>query len=305
MTTCITNPARRGSFDGPVYRRPFGLLQNRALRREIESLDARRDCQRIVHLLYAYEFPLDILRSSEMALFYSYGSRSISRLLYRTGEFTRAGQKRYDDTRLLIASFVESGWDGDAGARALARMNSIHSRFRIPNDDFLFVLWTFIDFPPAWIEAYGWRAMTAHERDAWFQYWCEIGRRMGLHDIPATPQAYDEFVRSYESRELVYDPANQHVAEATVAVMQAWLPKPLRFVVRPAISCLVPPRLLRAIGFAPPPPVLRAVLRVALKLRAFIKRWVSLERYPTLLATARNRSYPGNVYRIEDLGRDR
>jgi hypothetical protein len=285
-----------------AYRRPFGRAHAAAVRREIESLDAQHDCQRIVHLLAAYEFPFDLLRATEMALFHTYGSRSVARLLDRTREFEIRGQKRYDDTRLLIAQFIECGWDDPAGQRAIAQMNHIHSHYRIPNDDYLFVLWTFIDFPLRWTDDFGWRAFTPHERAAWFNFWHELGHRMHLRDVPATPAAFDEFVRLYEARELVYDPANARVAQATIAVMSAWLPRPLRAAVGPVVRCLVPPRLLPAIGLPTPPTWLRAVVHAVLKLRAVFKRVVSLERHPMLLAHSRNRSYAGNRYRIEELG---
>jgi len=295
-------PSTRDDAPPPVHRRPFGRAHAASVRREIAALDAVRDCQRIVHLLAAYEFPFDVLRATEMALFHTFGSRSISRLLDRTGEFAARGQKRYDDTRLLIAQFIERGWQDDAGRRSIAQMNHIHARFRIPNDDYLFVLWTFIDFPPRWMDAYGWRAFTPHERAAWFNFWRGVGGLMALRDIPATPTAFDDFVREYEARELVHDAANQRVAEATVAIIAAWLPRPLRRAVRPVVACLVPPRLLPAIGFEAPPRWLQATVRGVLKLRARLKRVVSLERHPMLLAHSRNRSYPGNRYRIEALG---
>ena len=286
----------------PVHRRPFGRAHAASVRREIASLDAERDCQRIVHLLVAYEFPFDLLRATEMALFHTFGSRSVARLLDRTGEFATRGQKRYDDTRLLIAQFIERGWDDEAGRRSLAQMNHIHARFRIPNDDYLFVLWTFVDFPLRWIADYGWRDFTPHERAAWFNFWREIGRLMGLRDVPSTPAAFDDFARAYEAREFVHDDANQRVAEATVATMAAWMPRPLRFAVQPVVSCLVPARLLPAIGFAAPPGGLAMVVRGVLKLRARFKRVVSFERHPMLLADSRNRTYPGNRYGIESLG---
>ena len=286
----------------PVHRRPPGRAHAASVRREIASLDSLGDCQRIVHLLVAYEFPFDLLRATEMALFHTFGSRSVARLLDRTGEFATRGQKRYDDTRLLIAQFIERGWDDEAGRRSLEQMNHIHARFRIPNDDYLFVLWTFVDFPLRWVDDYGWRAFTPHERAAWFNFWREIGHRMGLRDVPSTPAAFDEFALAYEAREFVHDAANQRVAEATVATMAAWLPGPLRFAVRPVVSCLVPARLLPAIGFAAPSRGLAMVVRAALKLRARLKRVVSFERHPALLANSRNRTYPGNRYRIESLG---
>lgn len=287
---------------GPVYRRPLGILHQPAVRREIAALDARADCQRIAHLLTAYEFPFDLTRALEVALFHTYGSRSVSRLLDRTGQFQRHGQKRYDDTNLLISHFIEAGWDGDAGARALARMNAIHAHFRIPNDDYLFVLWTFIDFPIEWMDAYGWRPFTAHEREAWFHYWCGIGQRMGITSIPATKADYDTFIAGYEAREMVRDEASTRVADATVAVMAGWLPAPLRPLVKPAAACLVRPQFRRAVGYADPHPAFQAMVVGALKLRRAVKRWFSIERHPFLVAHKRMRTYPAGLPQIETVG---
>jgi hypothetical protein len=302
LSACPVSAAPSSSAREQGYRRPFGRPRSPEVREEIARLDARRDCQRIVRLLVNYEFPLDMQRSLEIALFHTYGSRSVARLLDHTGEFEKRGQKRYDDTRILITLFNEGGWDSDQGARAIAQMNHIHSFFRIPNDDYLFVLWTFIDFPIQWMREFGYRPLTPHECDAWFHYWTEIGRRMGIKDIPATKAAFDAFVAKYEAREFVPNEASHRVARATLRVMENWLPRPLRPLVTPAALSLVRPQLLSAIGYAPPSPWVQRAVRGVLKTRAWAKRYVSLERYPTTLATAPNRTYPGNKFTIEGLG---
>lgn len=285
-----------------THRRPFGRPRSPHVEREIAALDAQRDCQRIVQLLGAYEFPFDLQRALEVALFHTYGSRSVARLLDRTGEFSKRGQKRYDDTRLLIGHFIESGLDSELGARAIEHMNRIHGHFKIPNDDYLFVLWTFIDFPIQWVRDFGWRAFTEHECVAWFNFWRELGLRMGLADIPADKAAFDAFIEVYEARELVPNEASHNVAQATIDVMAAWFPGPLRPLVAPAALSLARPQLLAAIGFSAPSPWIVKIVRAALKARSHAKRFVSLERYPTNIANSPNRTYPGNAYTIESLG---
>lgn len=210
----------------PTYAKRFGLLRNPEVTKEIARLDARRDCQRIVHLLAAYEFPWDFQRALELALFYTYGSDTVAKLLDRTGEFHEHGQKRYDDTRLLMTHIIDSGWDGEIGRRALARMNKSHGHYRIANDDFLFVLWTFIEFPIRWSRAYAHRAMTPHEELAWFHFWAGVGERMGLLGIPATKEAFDRFVRDYETMHFVPNEASRRVAASTVHILEGWFPSP-------------------------------------------------------------------------------
>jgi hypothetical protein len=220
--------------DRPVYKKPFGIFRNAAVRREIETLDPVNDCQRIVHLLACYEFPFDITRCLELALFHTYGSVPISALLHKTGEFRRVGQKRYDDTRLLISHFLEDGYDSPFGTAAIARMNTIHGHFSIPNDDYLFVLSTFISYPINWVKQYGYRPMTGKEQTAWFNFFRKIGERMGMSDIPADWPGFQRWIDAYEEKNLVYAESNQAVANSTIAIFEGWFPGPLKGVVHPA-----------------------------------------------------------------------
>ncbi len=302
MNGSIQSGAQCTHPDGPVYRRPWSVGQNPEVAKEIAGLDAEKDCQRIAFLLAAYEFPFDVTRSLEVALYHTYGSRSVARLLDRTGEFRKRGQKRYDDTSILIAQFVEAGWDIEVGHRALTQMHHIHSHFDIPNDDFLFVLWTFIDFPISWMAKYGWRPMSLHEQQAWFNFWVRIGRLMGIADIPADKATFDRFVDDYETREMLPNQASKNLAGATVTIMENWLPRLLRPLVQPVVVCLLCPRFLAAAGYSAPSPWLKGVVMAALKLRARIKRYVSFERYPNLLASQYKRTYPLGDWSLENLG---
>lgn len=290
----------------PVHAKTWGFRPNPAVAAEIATLDAERDCQRIVHLLTAYEFPFDITRALEVALFYTYGSDTVSALLDRTGEFRNHGQKRYDDTRLLIAHFMDTGWDGDVGRRAIARMNASHAHFRIPNDDFLFVLWTFIDFPIWWMGHFGRRPFTRHEQLAWFTFWHTIGGKMGLRDIPASKAAFDQFVDQYKRVHFVPCEASRRVAEATVTILENWFPAPLRPLVSPVVYALQEdPQFLRAVGATPSPRWLGALVRGSLRLLGRLQRHVVITAYPQTQDSVINRTYPDNRYEIEELAPDR
>jgi hypothetical protein len=285
----------------PVYRKRWGLFRNPAVQAEIARLDPVRDCQRIVHLLVCYEFPFDITRCLELALFHTYASTSVSRLLAATGEFRRHGQKRYDDTRILISHFLEDGYDSEFGSRAIERMNLIHSQFTISNDDYLFVLSTFVSYPFNWLRQYGYRPMTAHEELAWFTFFRNIGQRMGIQQIPGNWAKFQEWTDRYEDRYLVYASSNREVGDSTVAIFAGWFPAPLRFVVQPVISALISDKLRQAFGYSAPSPALTRLLYGALRLRSRLKRYLHLERYPRLLSNTRNRTYPGNSYEIDNI----
>src|SRR5580765_6198824 len=115
--------------------------------------------QRIVFLSTRCDFPFDTTRALELALFRTYGVPSISGLLDRTGEFQHRPDKRYDDTDIVVSELMEWGYESERGKRALRRMNQLHGRFQIANDDFLYVLSTFIFEPIRWKRKFGWRQM--------------------------------------------------------------------------------------------------------------------------------------------------
>src|SRR5436309_6253970 len=151
---------------------------------EIRQLDPVADHQRIVFLSTCFEFPFDTTRALEFALFRTYCVPSISGLLDRTGEFQGRPQKRYDDTDIIVSELMEWGYDSDRGKAALRRMNQLHGRFNISNEDFLYVLSTFVFEPIRWNARWGWRLMCAQEKLSLFYFWREVGRRMNLKDLP-------------------------------------------------------------------------------------------------------------------------
>ena len=169
--------------------------------REIRRLDPVADHRRIVYLDACFEFPWDTTRSLELALFRTFASPSIAALLDSTGEFGRAAQKRYDDTDLILSTIVEAGYDSEEGKRAIRQMNRIHGRFEISNEDFLYVLSSFVFEPIRWNARFGWRPLIETEKLATFEYWREVGRRMAIREIPETYEDFERFNEEYERRE--------------------------------------------------------------------------------------------------------
>jgi hypothetical protein len=269
--------------------------------RQIRALDPERDCRRIVFLDTFYEFPFDTARALELAFFKTFASLTIATLLESTGEFTERGQKRYDDTDLLISAFSEDGWDGEIGKRALHRMNQIHSRFPIANDDLLYVLSAMVLEPIRWNERFGWRTLIEAERLSAFNFWHEIGRRMAITDIPSSLAALELFNTDYERNRFERTDAGRRVAHAQRDVFLAWFPwLPKRLGAR-GISALLDERVVDVLDLDRATRLERRAVHTALRLRAGTVRRLPPRRRPRLRTTMRRRSYPGG-YTIEALG---
>src|SRR5215213_4900648 len=269
--------------------------------REILELHPVRDAQRIAYLDTVYEFPFDTTRSLEFALFRTYGSPAVSTLLDSTGEFAHRAQRRYDDTDLILSTIVESGYESAIGRRAIRRMNRLHGRFEIANEDFLYVLSTFVFEPIRWNERYGWRPLVEQERLAAFYFWREVGRRMGIKGIPDRFDDLESYNVEYERSNFRFAESNRRVAEASRDMFLAWFPGVPKRLGSHAIAALMDDRLREALGFPRPPRAFVRSVRGGLRARSLAVRVLPPRRKPKLRTTLRHRTYPDG-YVVEALG---
>jgi hypothetical protein len=269
--------------------------------REIRRLDPVADHRRIVYLDACFEFPWDTTRALELALFRTFASPSIAARLDSTGEFDRAAQKRYDDTDLILSTIVEAGYDSEEGKRAIRQMNRIHGRFEISNEDFLYVLSSFVFEPIRWNARFGWRPLIETEKLATFEYWREVGRRMAIREIPETYEDFERFNEEYERREFRHTEASRRVGTSTRDMFLAWFPGlPRRFGAQ-AIYALMDEPLLEAFGFPKPPRAVRVAVENGLRARARIVARLPARRSPRLRVQRRTKTY-GRDWHVEDLG---
>lgn len=273
--------------------------------KRILQLDPERDFLEIYRLMSQYEFPWDMTRALELALYRTYAVPSIGRLLARTAELTDRSQKRYDDTALLLDAVLEHGFDSDDGRTAVRRINQMHRSYDISPDDMRYVLCTFVVTPKRWLDAYGWRALTEHELRASAAYYRALGSRMGIPELPETYEDFERCLDRYEEVRFGWDEGARRVSDATLDLMASWYPRFLAPSVRTASKALLDDSLLRAFRYAPPPPGVRPAVRGALRLRARTVRLMPPRRKPHYARqNPEIRSYPGypDGYRVADLG---
>jgi hypothetical protein len=268
---------------------------------EIKTLDPEKDHERIVFLSTRVDFPFDTTRALELALFRTYCVPSISALLDRTGEFRERPQRRYDDTDIIISEMIEWGYSSDRGGRALERMNQVHGRFKIANGDFLYVLSTFVFEPIRWNRRFGCRPMCDQERLGLFYFWREVGRGMGIKDLPRDIDAFERFSQEYERERFRMTPANRRVGDATVNLFASWFPRPFSPMVRAGIYAVLDDSVIEGFGFPRPARAVRWLVPALLRLRARVLRRLPPRRKPNLRTEGKHRSYPSG-YTIEGLG---
>ncbi|HLM05239.1 MAG TPA: oxygenase MpaB family protein [Blastococcus sp.] len=274
------------------------------VRRRIEQLDPATDYAEIYRLMGTREFPWDMTQSLSFALFRTYAVPSIGDLLARTGELTGRPQKRYDDTVLILDAIVEHGMDSSEGRTAIRRMNQMHRSYDISNDELRYVLATFVVTPIRWVDEFGWRRMSETERIASANYYRALGRYMGIHDIPATWQAFARLLDAYEREHFAFDIGGRTVAEATLSLLSTFPPNdrlPGGLVRRISLAMMDPP-LLDAFALPHPGRPMRTLVRAGLKARGRLVRLLPPRPEPLFARQLPQvRSYPDG-YEVARLG---
>lgn len=245
-------------------------------------------------------FGWEVHRALELAIFHSFAVPTISDVLDRTGEFTKRGQKRYDDTVALLREIGRDGPGSPRGRAAIRRMNWIHRPYRISNDDLLYVLATFIVIPVRWIERYGWRDLAPGEVHAAVRYYRTVGRLMGIRHLPATYPEFAGYLDAYERDHHAFSSANRRLAVSLIEVIGSSVPRPVRPLARRCVAAALGSPLHRALGLPEPSGLARAGVHAALRLRAALIRLV-----PPLRRAGQGprqlRSYP-HGYTLSEIG---
>lgn len=267
----------------------------------IQTLDPVQNCCEICCWVAGYEFPWDMTRALEIALFRTFCVPSISKLLDATGEFQQHPQKRYDDTGLLVSSILKWGYDSDKGQAAIQRMNRIHAHFPISNADYLYVLSTFVFDPIRWIDRFGWRPLCEIEKQSLFHFWYCVGQQMHLQDIPATYHQLEQYNLAYEAEHFCHSEASQRVGQTTLRLFLSWFPAILHPILKPAVYALLDDRMLTAFGFPQPRATHRYSIEQLLRLRGRLLRLFPPRDQSDFYVDMPQRSYPQG-YTLTDLG---
>lgn len=271
---------------------------------EIARRDPKQDAQEIVSILANWVFPLEILVAMELAQLRTFSIPSISQILHATREYECRGVKRLDDTRAIMIEIFRYAHGSDEQQEMIDHLNAIHSLYCITNDDYLYVLTTFMFDPGLFIERFGFRGLKPREWDAFFYLYQDLGERMGIKEIPQTRQEMWAWRCAYEDEHQCYHAANEAVARGFLASVREVLPPPLRpFGTLLPLALIDDHRLLKSLGLTRPSKAwetlvvqgLKQAGRISKVINPFqekgVEHWPSIyENYPT---------YPNGYERLQ------
>ena len=253
-------------------RAAFLSLMN--LRRRRAETDERAD----LIDRYSAAVGVDTVLSSAIAQFHTFAIPEISSILHRTRQYRDDGLRRLDDTKGLMGAALGGGPESVDGAAAIAQINRIHAEYRIANDEYLYVLSTFAFGSDHWMQNYAWRSATTDEETVLYQRLVDVGRAMGIDDIPDDSAEFRCWVDGYLASNRRYHQDNHAVAEGLMRAAESLVPAPIRPLVSPVLRVwIAEPDLLDALGYRlPPQPFVFGLNAAMAARRAFNRRFTAM-----------------------------
>jgi hypothetical protein len=296
----------------------FWILVNWCWKRfnlqKLKSMDHEKDFVKILKDFANLQNPFLTKKSLQFALFRTFGIPTISKILKSTKEFERNCEKRYQDTELFIAEFVE--YFGTREEDARKRLNFFHGLYNIQQKDYLYTLSVFVLEPVRWVDKFGQRKVEKIEKESIYLYYKDMGNKMGIQNIPNSFEEFNDWNIDFEKKHMIFEQSNQDVAECTLRLLLSSYPPFLHSIVRNASLSLMDERLLHSMNYKKPHWIYSFILNSILILyswfililmppRPEFMRYSKTMKSEGDLYFAQNVEYVNcypNGYRLEDLG---
>ncbi|TXR52471.1 oxygenase MpaB family protein [Quadrisphaera setariae] len=246
-------------------------------------------------------YPVEFSIGHRLAYLRTYASPRVAGLLVQTGHVAHTPLKRATDTGLFIYELIHAGFDSETGEHVVARLRAMHLRWKIRNEDHLWVLGTFVVLSLRLIDQVSHRPLSEDERQATVDFYRELGTRMGVQDVPADFATFAATFDAYELANLRRSPAGQQLLAATWRAALSTMPAVLRPFTGQAIAALTTEPARTALGLDRPSALTRSA--VFLALRTHSRTGVLASTAPQFTPGGPQVVYPGG-YRLEQLGPD-
>lgn len=271
---------------------------------DLANRDPQREAHHIYRALAQLEFPWDMRIGLNLALCRTFAAPRVAALLGHTGQVEADATKRVFDTGLFMYELIDSGPHHFRGREIVRRLNRMHHRFDIENEDYLYVLATFVVVPTRWIDEFGWRATTPTEREATHFFYRTLGRLMNIRELPTSYQGFADVLDDYERAHLAYSAAGAAQMAATTQAIGDQLPRALRPMAPELTSALFDEDLARTLRLPELSAQQRRLIRAGVRARsALARRWVPRSSPWFVPGSAQRAVYPRG-YRLDDLGPD-
>jgi hypothetical protein len=155
-----------------------------------------------------------------------------------------------------------------------------HKGYAVPEEDLLYVASRFVLEPVHWNERFGWRKLCDQERLAFYFFWREVTRQLGVSSFPETYALLHEWSQKYELRYRHPAAINHELYLQIDRLWETYLIPGLKLP-QVAFRCLMKEPVRRALMLDDPSRVVEWLVTTALRVRAQVlkvlpKRWLPI-----------------------------
>jgi ER-bound oxygenase mpaB/B'/Rubber oxygenase, catalytic domain len=143
----------------------------------------------------------------------TFGVPSIGGLLASTGQTSQHARRRAVNARDTMYALFRHGLDEPEGVAAVRRLQRMHERHAISNDDNLYILGCLAVVPTRFADRFGRRSLTGEERAATHALYQRLTGLMGIDGVPGTYAELEGWFDEYDRRHLVAHPGRRAVAD--------------------------------------------------------------------------------------------
>lgn len=187
------------------------------IRRRIAALDPELDHEEVARLSFdvLYGDPILVHAGYLVGFSRQMAVPSIARVVYRSGggDNMRDVARRSDDTLTLLGAFLRWGHSSPEGRAAIARMERIHDRFPITDEQKRYTLATSIFEVDRTAQHLGLDRYTVAQRQANWHFWRGVAEQMPLGGLPATAEQFWRWMLDYEREHWHYTDGGRKVVD--------------------------------------------------------------------------------------------
>jgi hypothetical protein len=238
------------------------------LERRIAALDPEEDHEEVARLTLEvlYGDPIGVHAALLIGFSRQVAVPSIARVIYRGGKGDTMCDvaRRNDDSLALIGAFLKWGPSSPEGRAAIARMERIHDRFPITDEQKRYTLATLIFEPDRIARHLSLDLFTAGQREAIWCFWSSVAEQMPLGGLPATPEELRHWMLDYERQHWQYTNDGHRVVERFFEDWTTrWFPRPVRPLGRQILLAMMDDALRATLHLETPSKHLERLLRAS------------------------------------------
>ena len=227
---------------------PLHPLRRRAID-AIAKRDPTTDWEDIYRQFVLQEFPVETRGGFQTAFYRPQAVPRMAVVLAGTGHIQSDAARRTIDTGIVILELIHGGFDSDRGQKMVRLLTALHDRPDIYPEDMTYVLNSLMVVPTRFVERLGWRPVLAVERIATWRWWCELGSRIGVDDLPDSYEIAEVLFDQYEVKNLAPSPEGQQLTGLITEAFASWMPRFLRPHLAEITSSLIDdPNFSQALG---------------------------------------------------------